>query len=305
MISHRSRIAAMVVTLAALAWVGAAGILATAQVVPGQPGAWVDRTTEMQKAQADALADLKKKGLDPPEGMVLIPAGEFTMGSPDGEGNADEHPQHKVMLSAYWIDQTEVTKEQYGRFLEWIKKTGDHSKCFKGEPANKDHTPYWWTDPKWNGAKQPVVLVDWYDAYAYAAWAGKRLPTEAEWEKAARGTDGREYPWGNEWDSGKCNSRESYKYVTVASGSYPEGKSPYGCLDIAGNVGEWCADWYSDSYFRSSPGDNPTGPATGTSKLLRGGSWDYYKGNCHSALRDHGIPVYRGNDIGFRCARDY
>lgn len=114
--------------------------------------------------------------------MVHVPAGEFLMGSLAGEGSNDEHPQRKVTLDAFWIDETEVTNAQYG-------------KCFKGEPTNKDHTPSYSTDSKWNGAKQPVVGVDWYDACAYAAWAGKRLPTEAEGEKAARGTEGRKYPF--------------------------------------------------------------------------------------------------------------
>jgi formylglycine-generating enzyme required for sulfatase activity len=235
--------------------------------------------------------------------MVLIPAGEFTMGSPEGKGSGDEHPQHRVMLPAFWMDKTEVTNEQYGRFLEWVNRMGDHGKCFRREPANKDHTPKLWTDAKWNGPKQPVVGVDWYDAYAYAAWAGKRLPTEAEWEKAARGTDGWEYPWGDDWGRNKCNSQENGRSATVDVGSYPEGKSPYGCLDMAGNVFEWCSGWYADGYYQSSLRENPTGPASGHCRSLRGGSWRTYPDYCRSASRYDRCPGDRSELYGFRCAR--
>jgi formylglycine-generating enzyme len=126
--------------------------------------------------------------------MVWVPAGEFTMGSPEHERRADEHPLHVVMLPALWMDRTEVTNGQYGRFLEYIERTGDHGRCFEAKPASKDHTPPYWTEPKWNGPKQPVVAADGYYAYAYAAWAGKRLPAEAEWERAARGADDRRCP---------------------------------------------------------------------------------------------------------------
>ena len=244
-------------------------------------------------------------GLDEAE-MVYIPAGEFMMGSPEGEGHNDEHPQHRVMLSAYWMDKTEVTNEQYGTFLAWIKATGDHSKCFKGEPANKDHTPHYWTDAKWNAPQQPVVGVDWYDAYAFAAWAGKRLPTEAEWEKAARGTDGRKYPWGDDWDGGRCNGEQGgrdRRHCTVKVGGYPKGASPYGCLDMAGNVLEWCADWYAKDYYQQSPSENPTGPQSGTGRLLRGGSWADLGTLCRSPSRANCGPVQRVNYYGFRCAR--
>jgi len=242
--------------------------------------------------------------------MVWVPAGEFTMGSLEGEGDQEEHPQHTVMLSGFWLDKTEVTNEQYGKFVAWMKRTGDHSKCFKEEPAGKDHTPLRWTDEASmsmrgmrTGPKQPVVGVDWYDAYAYAAWASKRLPTEAQWEKAARGTDGRRYPWGDDWDGSKCNSSESGKRIAVDVGSYPEGRSPHGCLDMAGNVWEWCADWDGPGYYKLSPRENPTGSANGSSRLLRGGSWSNSPFYCRSACRFGLDPVNGVTTAGFRCAR--
>ncbi|MHB8993685.1 MAG: formylglycine-generating enzyme family protein [Armatimonadota bacterium] len=240
--------------------------------------------------------------------MVWVPAGKFMMGSQDGQGHDDEHPRHEVVLRGYWIDRTEVTNEQYAKFLTWIKQSGDHAKCFTGEPKNgphKDHTPMLWAEAKWNRPRQPVVGVDWFDAYAYAAWAGKRLPTGSEWEKAARGIDGRVYPWGDLWDSSRCNSDETGEPVTVVVGSYPEGESPHGCLDMAGNVQEWCSDCYASDYYRSSPKNNPTGPTGNNSRLLRGGSWWDVAVGCRSACRVEGgfIPIFRSGYAGFRCVR--
>ena len=196
----------------------------------------------------------------PPAEMILIPAGEFIMGSPEGEGDANEHPQHPVFLNAFYIDKYEVTNALYKQFMS----------------ATGHIAPLFWDDEEYNHPNQPVVRVTWHDAVAYAEWAGKRLPTEAEWEKAARGTDGRIYPWGNEWDSSKCNSGVSgdgYEY-TAPVGSFPAGASPYGVMDMAGNVWEWCADWYDKDYYSSqSSQQNPKGPDSGTYRVLRGGSW--------------------------------
>ncbi len=245
--------------------------------------------------------------------MVWVPAGEFTMGSPNGEGDDDEHPQHKVSLPAFWIDRMEVTNEQYAKFLEYLKRTGDHDGCHKGEAANKYHTPEYWTDPELNGSRQPVGGVDWFEAYAYAAWAGKRLPTEAEWEKAARGTDGRRYPWGDVWDVSSCSHWENGKRTPEDVGSHAEGRSPYGCLDMAGSVWEWCWDLYDEAYYRSSPRERPTGPADGRGRVFRGGSWDSASGDCRSTSRSVFVPfgctsasctrgaMVRYGDCGFRC----
>jgi iron(II)-dependent oxidoreductase len=216
--------------------------------------------------------------------MVLVPAGEFWMGSDE---YPDEKPRHRVYLDAYHIDKYEVTNALYKRFMD---------------PTGRS-APALWTNSNFNGPTQPVVGVDWYDAEAYCRWAGKRLPTEAEWEKAARGTDGRKYPWGHDWDSSKANSREIKIDKTVAVGSYPAGVSPYGAHDMAGNVWEWVADWYDKDYYKRSPDRNPTGPSTGQYKVLRGGAWVNNPINLRTADRSSNTPDGRNNDVGFRCAR--
>ena len=202
--------------------------------------------------------------------MVLVPAGEFIMGSE--EGDADEKPRHRVYLDAFYIDKYEVTNARFQQFVqatghrtqaerEGSGYTGDKSGLVDG--AN-------WRAPRGPGSsiagleQHPVVSVSQEDAKAYCTWAGKRLPTEAEWEKAARGTDGRTYPWGNQFDSTKGNFDGKNK-GTVPVGTYEGGKSPYGAYDMAGNVWEWVADWYGENYYKNSPARNPQGPASGDS----------------------------------------
>ncbi|MFA5859110.1 MAG: formylglycine-generating enzyme family protein [Elusimicrobiota bacterium] len=222
----------------------------------------------------------KLQNSDPLElGMVQIPAGNFTMGLTSG--NSDEQPAHTVYLDAYYIDKYEVTFEQYDRFCD---ATG------RSKPS----------DDGWGRGSRPVTNVTWEDANAYAKWAGKRLPTEAEWEKAARGTDQRTYPWGEGIDSTKCNYNNNVGKTTVV-GSYESEKSPYGCYDMAGNVWEWCNDWYGT--YPSGTVNNPTGPATGSYRVLRGGSWNFDDYSCRSANRLIDYPYGRHNDLGFRCAQ--
>jgi sulfatase modifying factor 1 len=215
--------------------------------------------------------------------MVYVPAGEFLMGSPEGEGDDSQRPQRRIYLDAYWIDRYPVTVVQYRRFCQ---ATG----------REMPPPPGWgWQD------NHPIVDVQWDDAAAYAAWAGKRLPTEAEWEKAARGTDGREFPWGNTWDPAKCASNGR---STEPVGSHPAGASPYGALDMAGNVWQWCADRYDRHRYASMPARNPRADS-GEDHVLRGGSWDnraggpwHYRAACRPSA---GAGDYR---VGFRCARD-
>lgn len=231
-------------------------------------------------------------------GSVIVPAGEFIMGT--DEAREDEYPEHKIYLDAFEVDCYEVTNAQYWEFLEYIKKTTDHSKCFKGEPSNKDHTPKFWDNEYYNVPNYPVARIDWYDAYAYAAWAGKRLPTEAEWEKAARGSDGRSFPWGNEWDPARCNLSGEPKPV----GNVEAGKSVYGCYDMAGNVYEWCNDWYQDTYYAEAPSKNPKGPDTGARRAIRGGSRFAKPFQVRAHTRKSEQPELYNLALGFRCAKD-
>ena len=223
--------------------------------------------------------------------LVYVPAGEFTMGSPDGVGYSDEQPQHPVFLDAYWIDQTEVTNAMY-------EKCVNSGACT--EPASKSTS----TRDSYYGNSQyddyPVVYVDWKQAQAYCEWAGRELPTEAQWEKAARGTDGRTYPWGDRSPDTSMANFNDHVGDTTEVGKYPEGASPYGALDMAGNVWEWVSDWYG-SYPSGSVTD-PQGPSTGDYRVLRGGSWDNSSSNIRSAIRIRINPTFTFNFSGFRCA---
>jgi len=225
--------------------------------------------------------------------MVLVSAGEFTMGSNDGA--SDENPVHNVYLDAFWIDKFEVTNALY-------KKCVDAGKCQPPSPTKSFTRDSYYGDARYDN--YPVIYVSWNDASAFCSWAGKHLPTEAEWEKAARGTDGRVYPWGNTFDKNLLNSFEGGKGDTTAVGSYLGGASPYSVMDMAGNVWEWVADWYSDNYYVSSPRNNPKGPSSGQSRVLRGGSWGDLRYLVRVSSRNYGYsPVLRYYVIGFRCAQ--
>jgi serine/threonine-protein kinase len=218
--------------------------------------------------------------------MVCVPAGEFLMGSADNDPEArdDEKPQHTVYLDAFWIDTTEVTNAQYRKCVE----------------AGECEEPGYWDDSDLNAPDQPVVCVSWEDARDYAAWAGGRLPTEAEWEKAALGTEGRIYPWGN---SPPDCSKANYAGCAgrpVAVGSHPDGASPYGAQDLAGNVWEWVADWYDGAYYSKSPVSNPQGSDSGIRRVLRGGSFDFSEGRIRCACRYWANPDHMIRRVGFR-----
>jgi len=249
------------------------------------------------EAQLDRLRKLKKdaeamQGDSVP--MASIPAGEFWMGVGGPLGLEDERPRHRIRLDSYAMDLYEVTTGRYARFLG---ATG------RGAPWQ------WESVNLQDDADRPVIGVDWHDAQAYCRWAGKRLPTEAEWERAAKGTDERRYPWGNQDPTAKLanfalGARFSYSQVLMPVGSYEGGKSPAGLYDMAGNVWEWVQDWYGADYFEESPEQNPTGPSDGTFKVLRGGSWSELPKYLLTYARFKLLPTTRNAFTGFRCVKN-
>lgn len=216
-------------------------------------------------------------------------------------------PKHVVFLRSYFIDQHEVTNRDYATFVQ----------ATDSSPAR------FWAVAGFDDSDQPVVGVSWFDADAFCSWAGKRLPTEAEWEKAARGTENFIFPWGNSWDPSKLHSADgqanrpflsfdawmdwvgdnAYWMRPLKVGSFPSGASPYGAMDMAGNVWEWVADWYGSTYYLESPVDNPQGPSIGDRKILRGGAWDVARIAVFTWFREIFMHPQEGSAVtGFRCA---
>lgn len=249
------------------------------------------------------FASITKVGIDGAT-LVYVMSGEFIMGTDNGyiylQDKSVEEPAHLVYLDAFWINQTEVTNSQYAQ-------------CVAAQICNsptRDHTAareHYFSEAVFGN--YPVVNITWHDAVAYCKWAGGRLPTEAEWEKAARGTDQRLYPWGNEapndellnynftW-GGKTTQGE-----TVEVGSYPKGASPYGAYDMAGNVEEWVGDWYGDAYYQVSPLQNPLGPDSGKYKVMRGGGFIDHDRLVRSINRNWDYPESSFYSYGFRCVQ--
>jgi formylglycine-generating enzyme required for sulfatase activity len=220
--------------------------------------------------------------------MVYIPLGEFIMGSNDYD---NEKPSHTVFLDGYWMGKYEVTFDQYDKFCEETNKRKPN-------------------DDGWGRGKRAVNNVSWNDAAAYCGWLSKKiglkfkLPTEAQWEKAARGTDKRTYPWGNQEPNKDLAKFNVDNGKTEPVGSYPRGESPNGILDMAGNVWEWCNDWYAGDYYKNSPDKNPQGPESGTYRVLRGGSWESDAAVIRCANRFKYVPYLRDNDVGFRLCQE-
>jgi formylglycine-generating enzyme required for sulfatase activity len=258
--------------------------------------------------------------------MLYIPAGEFIMGFKDFDPANNtykftqpelQQPQHTIYLDDYWIDKTEITNRMFTKFINSSQYITDAEKRGNGIVAS-DQKTYWrrveglsWKnpiDPNKNIVglgSHPVTQVSWNDANAYCIWAGRRLPTDAEWEKAARGTDMRIYPWGNNEPTGELANFPDKKLAdylfSAPVGSYPKGTSPYGALDMAGNVWEWVYDWYGEEYYKISPMQNPTGPSTGEMHIIRGGSWDLNYGYA-AVYRAVEFPNEGSASLGFRCA---
>ena len=261
----------------------------------------------------------------PADGMLMlyVPSGEFLMGSADTDPVAQpqERPQHTVYLDPFWIDRTEVTVAQFRLFVQatgyrttaeeqggayaYVESAGEWQEV---DGADWQH-PF---GPQSNAVdNHPVTQVTWSDAVAYCTWTGGSLPTEAQWEKAARGSDGRLYPWGDAFDGallnycdascgGDATFDDDYPF-TAPVGSYPAGASPYGALDMAGNVWEWTADRYNSSYYAHSPSENPTGPTSGASRVLRGGSWNHDRTGMRVAYRLDAPRSTIVDNFGFRC----
>lgn len=268
-------------------------------------------------------------------GMVYVPAGHVEMGSSEAEiaramemfksaENTepirnwfdDETPKHRVWVGAYYLDKHEVTNRE---FMKFVRAGGYKKKIFwSDEGRNWLHnkqvtTPECFDDTRFNDPDHPIVCINWYEASAYAKWAGKRLPTEAEWERAARGDDNRSFPWGNDISpknghrlnyhpGGETQDKDGYRF-TAPVASYPNGVSPFGILQMAGNVWEWCEDWYGENYYAKSQKKNPTGPRKGKEKIVRGGSWLNSIVSIRTTYRSYVDPKLRYSHIGLRCAR--
>jgi formylglycine-generating enzyme required for sulfatase activity len=290
------------------------GLSAGAYIVSPDPGgALFNPVSQTVSLPPNAVNQDFTRGGPIPGEMVTIPAGEFQMGcDPDHNGgyscDSDEQPLHTVYLDAYAIDKYEVTNAEYAEFLniEGNQEEGNDTWVDADDPDVRiyESAGVWHADTGYED--HSVIEVTWYGARAYCQWQGKRLPTEAEWEKAARGSsDTRMYPWGNE--DPDC-SRLNYYYGsgpcvgdTTQVGSYSTGTSPYGALDMAGNVWEWVNDWYAADYYSSSPYANPSGSVTGSYRVLRGGGWLSGWSYVRVAFRTYVTPSDSGHIIGFRC----
>lgn len=302
----------------------------TPALVEPQPTITIEATSSPEPL-AGASRISEKDGMT----ILYVPAGEFIMGSQEDDPLAAEHkhemPQRTIFLDGFWIDQTEVTNAMFARF---IKET-EHETYAEKERKSDVYVGGGRWDEKEGASWQypygtecdceleeiethPVVHVTWDDARLYCKWAGRRLPTEAEWEKAARGSDGRRYPWGetelagdllNACD-GNCKlnwANDSYNdgfEFTASVGSYPAGASPYGALDMVGNVWEWVTDWYDKEYYEQMPYSNPPGPESRQERVLRGGSWSSGEGWVRTAFRHRDPPTDPNDERGFRCASD-
>ncbi len=279
-----------------------------------------------QEPSNQPYPDIEKLSKNPQfdyRGMVLIPGGKSKIGSTFKEimkyfdmcyrvdktcrdwWYKDELPQHKVILDDYWFDKYEVTNADY---LKFVLATGHRPALDNSCETDKCREGNLWEGYTFSRSirNQPVTQVSWDDAAAYCRWLGKRLPTEAEWERAARGPTGMMYPWGSSPPKGRANFKRKWMGTKTMTdvGHYSKGMSVYGIFDMAGNVWEWVGDWYEMNYYKKSPRKNPKGPDEGEFKVVKGGGWVNYGETLHSSIRRWSRPEARFNDTGFRCAKD-
>jgi formylglycine-generating enzyme required for sulfatase activity len=280
------------------------GLLASCDPSPHLPASLALTLAPTPSPDPTLCTTVGQTRVSPLDGMtqVCVPAGEFWMGAAESDREAleDEKPRHLVSLTAFWIDRTEVTNSMF-------------EKCVvAGACHERSYSPYLWGVRLPNGTPYygeveyrdgPVIMLDSDEAQAYCHWAGRRLPSEAEWEKAARGTDERIYPWGANLDCEHaiylgCEKEQVPTNVTA----YPQGISPYGALNMSGNLWEWVADWYDGNYYQNSPPENPTGPALGEFRTIRGGGWHSNPAQLRATNRSTGKPEHSTDgEIGFRC----
>lgn len=276
-------------------------------------------------------ADLKNRYPD----MVYIPAGYVEMGSDQKDIDRamdifrevekkepirnwfdDEVPKHKAWVRAFYMDKYEVTNRDYMKFVRsggYRKKMFWSDKGWKWVGKKKIKTPECMKDDRFNNPDYPIVCINWYEASAYTKWAGKRLPSEAEWERAAHGDENRLFPWGNDFssqDGYRANyhpgdvtqDKDGYQFTAPVT-AFPRGISPFGVFQMAGNVWEWCQDWYGEHYYAKSSPKNPSGPRTGSEKIVRGGAWLNSIISIRTVYRSYVDPKLRYSHIGLRCAR--
>lgn len=266
------------------AWIAFVGFLCLVAIIA------IRVTTPKDEEGGAPVQTVKSSGPPKENPMVPVPAGEFTMGSE--EGGFDEKPIHRVYVDAFKINQYEVTQAYYAEFV----KATNHRSPLSRYVKNINY---------FNDQNQPVIYVTWEDADEYCRWRGERLPTEAEWEKAARGVDGSPWPWGKDSKPVFANflgDGDPVHYTSVV-GSFENDKSSYGLYDVAGNVREWVGDWYEEQYYRHSPARNPKGPDQGEMKSMRGGSWNDSPISGTTTARMKMFPDYRDTTVGFRCAQ--
>ncbi|MBA4384625.1 MAG: formylglycine-generating enzyme family protein [Anaerolinea sp.] len=225
--------------------------------------------------------------------MVFVPNGEFLMGSVNGEGDSDEEPQHSVFLDSYWIDQFEITNAMYANCV-------NAGVCSLPVSLASYSISHYFGNPEYEDF--PVVNVTWYQARKYCQWVERSLPSEAQWEKAARGNNGAKYPWGNTDPNEKLANYSEIKNDLSRVGCFPQGASPYGAMDMAGNAAEWVEDFYGEYPTTTYTFANPLGPETGSYRILRGGSWIIGPYLIRSSERFWASPFYADYDSGFRCA---